>query len=69
MQVFNTEPREVDIKGKRLKCAVCAHRQFWKRETQFDTALATFFNLDWTKKAATCYVCQQCGHMHWFLKP
>jgi hypothetical protein len=27
-----------------------------------------FFDLDWLNKSATCYICDDCGYIHWFLK-
>lgn len=25
------------------------------------------FNFDWANATATCYVCDGCGYIHWFL--
>jgi hypothetical protein len=30
-------------------------------------AIASFFDLEWTGPRADCYVCAQCGYIHWFL--
>jgi hypothetical protein len=29
--------------------------------------VATFFNFDWANPSAECFVCDGCGHIHWFL--
>ena len=34
---------------------------------QLNTAVATFFNFDWANKTASCFVCDGCGYIHWFL--
>jgi hypothetical protein len=61
------EAVQVEIRGKRLRCTICEHDRFWRREAQLNTAVATFFNFDWANATAECYVCDGCGHIHWFL--
>ena len=61
------EPQTVDILEKVLKCPICANNTFWIRNAQLNTAVLTFFNLDWTNKSATCFVCSNCTHISWFL--
>ena len=29
--------------------------------------VASFFNLEWVQPSADCYVCAECGYIHWFL--
>jgi hypothetical protein len=53
--------------GRPLHCYACGYDSFWQRSAQLNTALATFFNFDWTNPSATCCICAQCGHIHWFL--
>lgn len=53
--------------GVQLRCEVCKHDLFWQREAQLNTSVATFFNFDWANATATCYVCDGCGYVHWFL--
>jgi hypothetical protein len=60
-------PEQVQVAGLHLHCEVCKHDQFWQREAQLNTAVATFFNLDWANTTAICYVCDGCGYIHWFL--
>jgi len=67
MSLFKTDPIGVEVQGRELKCVVCGHDAFWKREAQLNTATASFFNLDWTNPTGICYVCAKCGYIHWFL--
>jgi len=61
------EPESAVIKGYELKCPICSNKLFWTRSAQLNTAAATFFNLDWANKSATCFVCSECTHISWFL--
>jgi len=61
------EPEQVQILGKDLACHICGYDRFWRRQAQLNTAVATFFDLDWTNPSATCYICARCGYIHWFL--
>jgi hypothetical protein len=61
------EAKSYEIHGHVLKCAVCGHDEFHRREAQLNTAAATFLNLDWANPSAICFVCETCGHIHWFL--
>jgi hypothetical protein len=61
------EPEQVQILGKDLTCHVCGYDRFWRREAQLNTAVATFFNLDWANASATCLIWARCGYIHWFL--
>ena len=54
--------------GKSLECIVCQHTRFWKRSAQLNTRLATFVQLEWVNPSATCYICDRCGYVHWFMK-
>ena len=64
----NKESQAVTVAGLSLRCEICKHDRFWTREAQLNTAVATFFNFDWANKTATCYVCDGCGYIHWFLQ-
>jgi hypothetical protein len=55
------------VAGKELSCQICSYDKFWQREAQLNTAAATFFGFDWANKSAVCYVCGNCGYIHWFL--
>lgn len=69
MSLFKSDPVSVEIQGKVLKCLVCGHDEFAKREAQLNTSAATFFNFDWANASGVCYVCARCGYIHWFLPP
>ena len=62
-----SEPQTVEVKGHALICPVCNNKLFWSRGAQLNTAVATFLNLDWTNRTATCFVCSECTHISWFL--
>ncbi|NOT31823.1 MAG: hypothetical protein HOP15_15365 [Planctomycetes bacterium] len=52
------EPKHVTIRsGAQLDCLVCGGDLFFARKGQLNTAVASFFNLDWTNPSA----------VHWFL--
>lgn len=68
MKLFQKKtPEPVEIKGQSLICPVCNNRDFWVRNAQLNTSVATFFNLDWANRTATCFVCSECTHISWFL--
>ena len=68
MGLFNkSEPERVVVGKQQLKCEICGHDEFWMREAQLNTAVATFFSFDWANATALCYVCDGCGYIHWFL--
>ena len=67
MSWFKQDPIGVEIQGRELKCLVCGHGVFWKKEAQLNTAGASFLNLDWTNPSGACYICAKCGYIHWFL--
>jgi hypothetical protein len=69
LNLFKKEPQQVDILGKSLHCLICQHDQFHRREAQLNSAVSSFFSLDWTDPTALCVVCAQCGHIHWFVGP
>ena len=55
------------IKGHKLNCNVCKNDTFWERETLMNTKTLTFFKLDWLNKKALNLICDNCGHVHWFM--
>jgi hypothetical protein len=60
------EAREVRVAGHQLRCQVCDFTRFFRRETRLATG-ASAFGQDWMNSKADCYVCEQCGFVHWFL--
>ena len=61
------QPQPVQVAGNSLSCPVCSNDLFWTRKAQLNSAVATFFNLDWANRSATCFVCSNCTHISWFL--
>lgn len=61
------EPETIEINGTHLVCQICSHDKFWRTQAQLNTSLATLFKLDWENISADCLVCDNCGHIHWFL--
>ncbi len=55
------------VKGNKLCCPVCKNDTFWEKETLMNTKKMTFFKLDWLNKKAQNYICNNCGHVLWFL--
>ena len=53
--------------GTELRCEICKHTRFYRREGKIQTTAMTFFDLDWANASAECMVCEQCGYVHWFL--
>ena len=56
------------VHGETLECTICHHTRFWRRNAQLNTSLATFVGLDFLNRTATCYVCERCHYVHWFLR-
>ena len=47
------EPKHLELRtGDRLSCRVCGFDRFFHRHGQLNTALATFFSLDWVNATA-----------------
>lgn len=61
------EAREITISGRTLRCHVCEFTRFHRREAELSTG-ASFFGQDWTNSKADCFVCEQCGFVHWFVR-
>jgi|KBSSwiStaDraftv2_1062776.scaffolds.fasta_scaffold552110_2 hypothetical protein len=53
--------------GKELACVVCGCTRFFSREALLNTPGMTFLKLDWANATAHCRVCEDCGHILWFL--
>lgn len=66
MGLFREEPEAAEVNDKPLRCQVCGHHAFFKREAQLHTAGLTFFKLEWASPTCTCLVCSECGYVHWF---
>lgn len=68
MSTSPLEAREHVVAGQRLRCQVCDFTRFHRREAQLTTG-ASAFGQDWTSPKAECLVCEQCGFVHWFVRP
>ena len=68
IEVGADSAQHCEAAGVAVRCGVCSGRQFWRRRAQLNTALATFFGLDWANRTAVCLVCDNCGHIMWFLQ-
>lgn len=44
-----------------------SHTRFDERQAQLNTAVMSFFDLDWLNKSARCLVCEKCEYIRWFL--
>ena len=55
------------VLDKPLHCVVCENTSFEERKAQLNTKVASFFDFDWANPEATCYVCDRCGYIHWFM--
>lgn len=62
------KPMRVEVLGDSLRCQICDHDRFWQREGQLNTAVASFFNFEWTNPSAACFICDACGYVHWFFR-
>ena len=69
MSWLKADPTGVEIQGRELKCLVCGHDAFRKKEAQLNSAATSLMNLEWTAPSGTCYICAKCGYIHWFLPP
>lgn len=56
------------IKGNEVKCPICSHDKFRDKKTLMNTVGLSFFGFDWANKEAQNYICEECGHVLWFLK-
>ena len=68
MGLFGNMPERIDVAGVALRCQICRHDLFWEREAQLNTMFFTLLDIDWLNRVATCYVCDGCGYVHWFLR-
>jgi len=64
----SVEAREVQIAGKQLRCQVCDYTRFFRREAGLSTGASNVFGQDWASSQASCFICEQCGYVHWFVR-
>ena len=68
-KVMEDKTKPIEVRGKQLVCTHCGGRRFARRQAQLNTALMTFFDVDWLNKSAEVFVCSACGRLEWFLNP
>ncbi len=61
------EGEPVSVRGNPLVCPICGNNEFWHRWTLMNTPGLTLFDLDWANRQAENFVCDECGHVMWFL--
>lgn len=64
---MSKDAKQITIAGNKLICPICRYDWFWHRTTLMNTRGLSFFNLDWANKEADNYVCDNCGHVMWFI--
>ncbi len=67
MGFFRQDPEPASVAGIGLRCEICKHDQFYHRQAQLHSAVASFFDVEWAGPNADCFVCAKCGYIHWFL--
>ncbi len=61
------QPEAYKVGEVELKCLVCAHELFWRREVQLTEGVPTLDYPSWKNRYALCLICSNCGYIHWFL--
>ena len=61
------QPEAYKVGEVELKCLVCAHELFWRREVKLTEGVPTIYYPSWKDRYALCLVCEKCGYIHWFL--
>ncbi len=61
-------PGKYETGGKGIICPHCGNDTFAEGHAQLNTALMTFFKLDWLDETATVLVCTNCSQIQWFGK-
>ena len=61
------QPEAYKVGEVELKCLVCAHEFFWRREVQLTEGVPTLDYPAWKNRYVMCLVCEKCGYIHWFL--
>jgi hypothetical protein len=64
---ISSKTETIEAAGRVLKCLICGHDRFNKREALLNTGGMTFFGLEFMNDSAKCSVCDNCGFIHWFL--
>lgn len=62
------DAQRYELNNKVLKCHHCENDTFFTRTEQLHTPRSTLFNMEWMDKTASCFICSECGYIHWFLR-
>ncbi len=60
-------PDLATVRGRAMRCLVCAGPGFWKREIKLNSTGAEFLGLAWANQSALGLVCADCGYVHEFV--
>lgn len=55
--------------GEPLVCRLCEGERFRPRRFLLSPDWLAFFDLEWMSRRAHCFVCADCGFIHWFSWP
>jgi hypothetical protein len=58
---------KITIKNRPLVCFHCGDNIFGKREGLVTTSWITFWGWTIYNKSARCFICKNCGFLHWFV--
>jgi predicted nucleic-acid-binding Zn-ribbon protein len=56
------------VLDKPLRCQMCEHEEFTRKDVLLNTSFATFFGFDWANRSAMTFICERCGYIHWFVR-
>jgi predicted RNA-binding Zn-ribbon protein involved in translation (DUF1610 family) len=57
----------VKIRGKQLRCQHCGGQRFVNQQFEIERAFGTtWIWMHLWGKLANVYICERCGHLHWF---
>jgi predicted nucleic-acid-binding Zn-ribbon protein len=59
-------PGQYQANGIQVTCVHCQYDRFESGQALLNTALATFFKLDFANRSAITLTCNRCGYIHWF---
>jgi hypothetical protein len=62
------EASEATVAGQKLECLSCGHSKFLARKFQLITKTETLLGGGALADEATCYLCERCRHVHWYLE-
>lgn len=57
---------EVEVAGRLMECLVCRSGRFEHRKALLHSRLSAMLGLEWLGPTTDCFVCVECGYIHWF---